>query len=476
MKIYHTVSIDLARDDACVHVPALSGTEGDCGTHVLQMRLLQNGSDWPVPDDATALISYARLDGTGGTYDTLPDGEPAWSIKDGLVYVELAPACFAVATKPWEEIWLTVTLLRGDSQITTRRIPIVVQRSLVGDGEDTGVYVNFSSVIRQYIGDTAELNTENNGNIVEAVNEVLEKCENSAGGVSTVCGIAPSDDGNVHLVAENVGALSMYGGIVDGQLSMDGNRLTDLCDPEENADAVPKYWVNRRIAGKNLLDNWYFKNPVNQRGASFYGIVGPCIDRWAIASEMEVSITDSGLDICCPVASGRLGQFLENPMSLNGQTVTATVLLTYNDGGFVVALQLIRNEEPISLYQIETDMTGAVSFTYTFGSQQIQEGDRLCLYFGNDDTTGGNYGLAAAKLELGRHQTLARMEDSEWVLNEIPDYTGQLMHCLRFFQIFRTQSLRPAYAEDFRPPMRGDPTLSTFVRDDVTYYTASAEL
>ena len=58
----------------------------------------------------------------------------------------------------------------------------------------------------------------------------------------------------------------------------------------------------RAVAGwsnPNLLDNWYFADPVNQRGQEEYTATGYTIDRWRIAQGMKaaVRITDSGLEI-----------------------------------------------------------------------------------------------------------------------------------------------------------------------------------
>lgn len=511
MKIYHSISIDLTRDSACVSVPTISGTEGDSGTHVLEIRLTSDGKDWPVPEDVTAVICYARPDGTGGTYDSLPDGTPAWYVKDSLVYVELAPACFAAATNPWEELWLTVTLLRGDSQITTRRIPLIVRRSLVYDGEETGIYVSFASVIRQVIGDTDQLNTENTGSIVDAVNEALEKCENSVvsvqtlrvsedhellitltngkvlnagrvlvpgsvGGVSTVAGLAPDENGDVPILAEDIGALPLEGATMLGPISMDNFRITELGDPVNDADAVTKRWVDRRMSSRNLLDNWYFKNAINQRMSESYYQAGPAFDRWVATDEIEASVSSTGLSLYCQSANTGMGQCLEDPAALNGCTVTASAHVIDNTGDFHVSLLHIRDGVETALCQAISGSTGIVTATCTLASDCVQTGDQLLFRIGNGDTAGQGYAVTAVKLELGAQQTLARKENNVWILSESPDYATELFRCQRFLQVFRTQSLRPTYAEDFRPPMRQAPSLGSIVRSGVTYYTASAEL
>ena len=480
MKIYHSISLDLTQNDAGVHIPAIAATEGDCGTHVLKLQLLEGGKNWPIPADATALISYARADGTGGTYDTLPDGQPAWRIEEGVLLAELAPACFSVATLPWEEIRFTVTLLRGDSQLTTQRIPIVVQRLLVGDGQDSGVYVSFASLIRQYIGDPTKLNTENTGSIVDAINEALEKSANSGvtivairvteahelemtlsdgrtlnagrvlvpgsvGGVSTVCGMGPDDDGDVPLTAGDVGA-------------------------------APRSWAQQRLVRENLLDNWYFKNVINQRMADSYYQMGPAFDRWSISDEVTVSANFAGLDFYCQAPNAYMEQVVDMPRQLNSCTVTLSALLSENSGDFHLWLLKERGGNITQLCHGSTDEAGLLTVSCTLGRQELAANDRLLVRFGNGAVSSQSYMLDGVKLERGFFSTLACQENGGWMISCLPDYSQQLLRCQRFYQFFRTQSLRPSYAADFRPPLQAEPSFSTRTLGGVTYYVARAEL
>lgn len=135
----------------------------------------------------------------------------------------------------------------------------------------------------------------------------------------------------------------------------------------------------------NLLDNWYFGNPVNQRGASgTISTEGYFFDRWKLVSG-SVAINSGGI-----VLNGTIAQVLEYAA---GQTVTATVLTP--DG--------VTDVTPV--YDDETK-----TFTVTTQGKTIK----------------------AVKLELGTQQTLAHQENGAWVLNEIPDYGEQLRRCQRY--------------------------------------------
>lgn len=142
------------------------------------------------------------------------------------------------------------------------------------------------------------------------------------------------------------------------------------------------------VCNANLLDNWCFGNPVNQRGASgTISTAGYFFDRWKLVSG-SVTINSGGI-----VLNGTIAQVREYAV---GQAVTATVLTS--DG--------VTDVTPV--YDDE-----AKTFTVTAQGKTIR----------------------AVKLELGTQQTLAHQENGVWVLNEIPDYVEQLRKCQRYLYV-----------------------------------------
>lgn len=182
---------------------------------------------------------------------------------------------------------------------------------------------------------------------------------------------------------------------------------------------VGESYVNLRAANPNLLDNWYFGNPVNQRGQSSYTHtavenVPYAIDRWynhgtLTVGDGYVSISSSG----SPYGYAYAAQKFEH--SLIGKTVTISVLMA--DG---------------SLYS----GTKTVSST----SQRINIGSGGTANIGPDyfnlHIVSGTVNVIAAKVELGSQQTLAHQSGSTWALNEIPDFANELYKCKRFYQVF----------------------------------------
>lgn len=135
----------------------------------------------------------------------------------------------------------------------------------------------------------------------------------------------------------------------------------------------------------NLLDNWHFADPINQRNKS--GTVtaaGYFIDRWKLVSG-SVTLTDNGL-----VLNGTISQVLE---TAPGGTVTASALTTAGLG--------------TASYNAATK-----TFCVTATGQTV----------------------VAAKLELGSVQTLAVQSGSNWVLNDPPPNKAlELARCQRYF-------------------------------------------
>lgn len=218
----------------------------------------------------------------------------------------------------------------------------------------------------------------------------------------------------------------------------------------------------------NLLDNWYFGNPVNQRGATSYiGSSSTGIDRWWQQYNTDLTVQDGYITIS---GQWQIEQRFENPIDATNITVA---LLSRNcisrfyasaafDDGTETEKQEIGNSE--SAFTLK-----AVTF-----NQRAKKVTAISFSFVNNI---GSIDLLAAKLELGSQQTLAHQDaDGNWILNEIPDYGEQLARCQRYFQTFATESLRPTNALDFRPVMRATPALSTITVGGKTLYTASADL
>ena len=188
----------------------------------------------------------------------------------------------------------------------------------------------------------------------------------------------------------------------EGDLVSDGN-LNELEGRIGDSLTLPVLAADGVIKGVNLLHNWYFPNPVNQRSVSgTISAAGYFIDRWILASG-SVTLTANGL-------------------TLNG---TITQILEYAAGTDVTASVSMYSGTATASYNNSTK-----TFTLT--------------------SSGGT--IRAAKLEKGTVSTLEN--------DAPPDYGELLALCQRYqvllspFIRFRTVGCVADYLDFFVPTPR----------------------
>ena len=174
-----------------------------------------------------------------------------------------------------------------------------------------------------------------------------------------------------------------------------------------------------QLSNPNLLDNWYFGNPVNQRGQTSW--TNPsnwqyAIDRWQITPSSVVTLTNDGITVTADLQQG-----LEKGRLEFGRTYTFSVLSS--DGRLGKHTFVLTSDPNIN-----------VSFGFGYFVCYLSGGNVWFRIYGDGST------YKAAKLELGSQQTLAHKDTSgNWVLNEIPDYGEQLARCQRYLFTPTTQ-------------------------------------
>ena len=236
----------------------------------------------------------------------------------------------------------------------------------------------------------------------------------------------------------------------------------------------------------NLLDNWYFGNPVNQRNGHIvpagtpyyvpgnstqagvlsspttvigylysgglyypqvkvggetyvtpigtdiagYATTGYVIDRWIRQVPNEMTVLNEGY-VSIVGHGGNLDQMFGGDISkyLRGKEVTLSILAR---GNVAIISEDFANSYSGAYLQSETFTV--VSKTMTVRS----DADRFVYHIQPQD--GNSVDVVAVKLELGPQQTLAHQENGVWVLNEIPDYGEQLRRCQRYYQRLKASS------------------------------------
>ena len=234
------------------------------------------------------------------------------------------------------------------------------------------------------------------------------------------------------------------------------------------------------VYSPNLLRNGTFADGciVNQRGKTSYAGTGYGVDMWyTTGATLSVDVTAEGVKLYKNAASANpaWAQALETDAAV-GQTVTVSML--YKGSGEGASLRVAQSGGIVTLANV-SDWTLVQK---TFALEKWSVGtlqDRAIVAIQCFENMAVNQGLyiKAIKLELGEQQTLAHQNgDGAWVLNELPDYGGELLRCQRYYQVYTTAAARPAKALDCRPVMRTDPAQSTVSVGGATLYANSAEL
>ena len=170
-------------------------------------------------------------------------------------------------------------------------------------------------------------------------------------------------------------------------------------------------YVSNNMVNPKLLVNWYFGNPVNQRGQTSYTGPGYGIDRWRIEAGAAISLSGGALVLTGGPGSG-IVQNSEELAELLGKRGTFSALTTSGD-----------------LYSVGLEIGGA-SGGMEAGDFIVYSTSDTLLYVRPKDSTPKS--IHAVGLELGTQQTLAHQENGVWVLNEIPKFGDQLAECQRY--------------------------------------------
>ncbi len=173
-----------------------------------------------------------------------------------------------------------------------------------------------------------------------------------------------------------------------------------------------------------LLDNWYWGNPVNQRGQTSYTVAGYTIDRWKLDVGESVTI-DNGLTFT--KANTYLGQYFDDFDKYIGMQMVGSVLTS--DGDLYTGTFVYNGV----LNQGQTFFGNSRLGMYI---QKVSAGLTQVEINSNAD----NVKVRAVGLEHGTQQTLAHKEYGEWVLNEIPKFGAQLAECQRYLFAARALS------------------------------------
>ena len=121
----HKITMDLARNIG-KYIPPIDVMQDDKYSRDIEFTIKSDGSDL-ILSNHTALIRFKKADGTGGNYDTLPDGRTAYTIEGNVVTVSLAPqVCTAVGKV---ELSVAIISSSGKSYLHTFSVTLNVHKN-----------------------------------------------------------------------------------------------------------------------------------------------------------------------------------------------------------------------------------------------------------------------------------------------------------------------------------------------------------
>lgn len=183
--------------------------------------------------------------------------------------------------------------------------------------------------------------------------------------------------------------------------------------------------IRARFSNPNLLHNWYFQDPINQRGQSEYKQTSYdttyFIDRWACTYPTTITLDKIGLKFS---GTSYIQQRIEE--NLLGKTVTFSVLTGDNVLHSVTAT--------IPLTQLSSEVSLVAQSSSGVAQIFLAKADRAYTTFYQIFVPEAST-IVAAKLELGDKQTLAHQDaDGKWVLNDPPPNKAvELLKCQRYY-------------------------------------------
>lgn len=142
MVITHKLRMDLEGKEPA---PWIEVAQGDAYTRCIKILLYSQHTPWPVPEGVTVLIRYRKADGKSGEYDTLPDGNAAWSVSGNELNITLVPQVLTAAGP----VMLYAALILEEQVLNTFAVEISV-RSPMCDRKGSPLAPGLSSGSENY--------------------------------------------------------------------------------------------------------------------------------------------------------------------------------------------------------------------------------------------------------------------------------------------------------------------------------------
>lgn len=407
MSVNQAVNLNLSND---IVPPVLKMVQNDSNSRYIVASLWDGASAYDV-DSASVMLRFAKPDGTGGMYDTDEAGN-AVGVDGNVVTIPVAAQVLTVAGDVFAQVDIYGS---SNSKLASFAFKIDVAASVYPDAQI--ISSDYYNVLTATIANAVTA-AQNAAASATAAAQSADSAATSVEGAVKYNTQQTLTEEQKQQARANINAPAPY--TAGDGISISGSVIATKVQP----------------CNRNLLDNWYFGAPVNQRGKTTYSGAGYGIDRWKAEAVTPnvVTVNDGYIELS---QNALISEILEEPYSLCGKQVTVSALTTT---GLYSATATVPSKAELSA--ITADENIGVKYFAVNGNNT----GYVCLQHSKEHATkvmlrafeGYTVGVIAVKLELGSQQTLAHQENGVWVLNEIPDYGEELTKCMRYLQIIST--------------------------------------
>lgn len=103
--------------------PRIQAVQGDLYTRMVEIALFSSKAPWTIPEHTSVLIRYRKPDHTVGAYDTLPNGQLAYSLQGNTVTIAIVPDALMMPGN----VSMIVSLVSGEQVLSVFEILLEVQ-------------------------------------------------------------------------------------------------------------------------------------------------------------------------------------------------------------------------------------------------------------------------------------------------------------------------------------------------------------
>lgn len=321
MQTITTIQLDIQQPEFIVVVHAMQQDEK---TRYIAISMTEAGVAFTPPSGTLGVLAIRKPDGETCFYDS-SNGEPAVTIVGSTATCLLVPEALQVAGDATAA--LVLYNAQGD-RLSTFRFLLRIDPTPVPDEAVTSS--SYYSILTQQIADAIAA-----GELAQQVIDLTVSATTLAAGSGAT--VTKTTSGGVVNLAfgipqgtqGNTGATGAQGEPGEGVPT--GGTIGQALLKSGAADYATAW---NPVWNPNLLDNWDFKNPVNQRGVSgTISSTGYFIDRWELASG-TVQVTANGLVLNGTITQTTLTALSGVTASVKMYSGTATA--TYSGSTFSI--------------------------------------------------------------------------------------------------------------------------------------------